>query len=659
MSELARARDGPRDSDADLTAKIQRLQTENAQLRVEAAREDKKGIPSSADGDVTDVADVAALNAEIDALKAELASHKSDTLAQVHEAAASLKASGTMPSAWVIEEAVALQEVVGQLMASLPAFAEQAADSENLLGAFVEEAKRAGIDEEFLQDPNLSWGATCISMRKRAEDAKARALEMTTRADAETRHYAVVSKVGITSILPVLAQQTKRYDDAHAALFKAEAAVVPRLTAALSSTAELCAKDATECKQAISGCAHAPTELAYLVILYQEAIKCMEHLFKWGDVVVGIAKEKGTVIKIHPGPLKGIERALRKAKLDYQGDYSKLLDLVRLSFVCETIESVAACVEAILASLARDDLKAMGLKLRRFKERLSSAYDASLAGGYRDLMLGVEVNGHVAEVQIHVAAFIQIKGGGGHKTYRAGRALGAFESHIYEHNGKVDEGILTSISRGLVCFVRGAGSPLPDGLRDSFPKLRAYLTPPVVRLRELDLSQCGLVGNLPELLTPEVCQQLTGLRKLALGRNRLTGNIPPCIGMLVKLEYLDLHGSVFEHAQADSAHASHANMKGIGGPLPDSMANMVELNTIALAASLLSGPMPTWIGELRQLERVYLCHTNLQGPVPPEFAKLNKLEAFVVDRTWEDSCPQEILQTGKFQFSPTLKDFLQ
>lgn len=127
-------------------------------------------------------------------------------------------------------------------------------------------------------------------------------------------------------------------------------------------------------------------------------------------------------------PLKGRERAGEKASSDYGGKTESLVDIARASIVCQTIEQVVECYEAAASEF----------EVVRVKNRF-----ASPAGGYRDLNLNVKLEGgHIAELQIHLQAIIDVKNADGHKIYEDVRKIEAKpeEERSEEEKKQLEEG---------------------------------------------------------------------------------------------------------------------------------------------------------------------------------------------------------------------------
>lgn len=114
------------------------------------------------------------------------------------------------------------------------------------------------------------------------------------------------------------------------------------------------------------------------------------------------------------GSLKGEVRAREKADADYDGDYSKLCDIVRGTIAVATLDEARQALEHI---------KASGLELaQRPKNRLAEPTET----GYRDLLMVVKLpGGMMAELQVSLKSMQQAKSGDGHKEYDVTRGLQA------------------------------------------------------------------------------------------------------------------------------------------------------------------------------------------------------------------------------------------
>ena len=130
-----------------------------------------------------------------------------------------------------------------------------------------------------------------------------------------------------------------------------------------------------------------------------------------------IARECGGGVVYKDAPTKGAPRIAEKVRTDYGGDVRRIVDAARGSIVCETLAQLRRVVGVLQAGGAGVP------KVVRVKDRLS----APASGGYRDVMLNVEEDGHVCELQLHLSTLIAIKSQA-HRIYDILRAVG-WEGH--------------------------------------------------------------------------------------------------------------------------------------------------------------------------------------------------------------------------------------
>ena len=118
------------------------------------------------------------------------------------------------------------------------------------------------------------------------------------------------------------------------------------------------------------------------------------------------------------------KRAIEKVWRGYQGDATRLRDLVRCSLVFETVEHMEAAVDVILSDPS--------VQILRVKNRFAEGYDARKEScGYRDIQLNAVVteqnfsadeialglHEHVCEIQLHLQPIYELKNDEGHKRY--------------------------------------------------------------------------------------------------------------------------------------------------------------------------------------------------------------------------------------------------
>jgi hypothetical protein len=98
--------------------------------------------------------------------------------------------------------------------------------------------------------------------------------------------------------------------------------------------------------------------------------------------------------------LKGSPRAVEKILLDYDGDASQIKDLLRATIVVDNFQQ---------AGVALRELRSKYTVLDKGFRNLLDPNVKALDGGYRDIKMNVEIDGHVAEVQINIPEFIAAK----------------------------------------------------------------------------------------------------------------------------------------------------------------------------------------------------------------------------------------------------------
>ncbi|WP_276165490.1 T9SS type B sorting domain-containing protein [Zobellia alginiliquefaciens] len=95
--------------------------------------------------------------------------------------------------------------------------------------------------------------------------------------------------------------------------------------------------------------------------------------------------------------------------------------------------------------------------------------------------------------------------------------------------------------------------------------------------------------------------------------NNLIGTIPAEIGNLQYLVDLDL-----------------SDQSGLTGPIPNSIATLLDLEVLILNGNELSGIIPVELGNLSNLESLWLNSNNLSGTIPSELGNLSSLESLLL-----------------------------
>ena len=105
------------------------------------------------------------------------------------------------------------------------------------------------------------------------------------------------------------------------------------------------------------------------------------------------------------------------------------------------------------------------------------------------------------------------------------------------------------------------------------------------------------------------------VKRLLLGHNELSGEIPTELGNLTNLEWLDL------------------SKKKLSGGSPVELGNLTNLRDLYLSGNELSGSIPPELGNLANLQRLYLSGNELSGSIPVELRHRSNLRILNVSGT--------------------------
>jgi len=132
-----------------------------------------------------------------------------------------------------------------------------------------------------------------------------------------------------------------------------------------------------------------------LKALYLQAFETKPILDEIGEK---IAQDAGGLYK--PGPIKGGKRAISKIISDYNGDISRIRDLVRATIVVDTPEQAALAITEI-----RNRMTVLDSGFRN----LLDPSKVDVRGGYRDVKMNIQLNGHIVEMQISIPEIMAVK----------------------------------------------------------------------------------------------------------------------------------------------------------------------------------------------------------------------------------------------------------
>ena len=114
------------------------------------------------------------------------------------------------------------------------------------------------------------------------------------------------------------------------------------------------------------------------------------------------------------------------------------------------------------------------------------------------------------------------------------------------------------------------------------------------------------------------------------------------------LEYLWLEGNLFTGTLPDSWGAlrglKHLDLfdNDLSGPLPDNLANCLNLHVLNLRGNNFNGTVPASWGALRRLTNLDLRHNDISGSIPAELCSLVESKALEIlvdcDEVYCDCC---------------------
>ncbi|KAI5016393.1 hypothetical protein ZWY2020_006244 [Hordeum vulgare] len=161
----------------------------------------------------------------------------------------------------------------------------------------------------------------------------------------------------------------------------------------------------------------------------------------------------------------------------------------------------------------------------------------------------------------------------------------------------LDSTIPMELSRCTNLTVVGlAGNKLSGKLPVSYAKL--------TKIREFNVSKNMLVGT----ILADYFTAWPHLKVFQADRNRFDGEIPPEIGMALRLEFLSLATN------------------NLSGPIPSVIGRLTDLKLLDLSENELSGTIPRTMGNLTGLEVLRLYDNKLTGRLPAEFGNMTALQ---------------------------------
>eukprot|EP00747_Dinoflagellata_sp_TGD_P071047 gnl/TRDRNA2_/TRDRNA2_156846_c2_seq1.p1 gnl/TRDRNA2_/TRDRNA2_156846_c2~~gnl/TRDRNA2_/TRDRNA2_156846_c2_seq1.p1 ORF type:complete len:694 (-),score=70.44 gnl/TRDRNA2_/TRDRNA2_156846_c2_seq1:23-1996(-) len=544
-----------------------------------------------------------------------------NTSQQMREAAECILAGASLPEELIYESALHAQEAIGSSASLLSQLEPALRDSETVLREAETRCEACPLEERGMCENYI------LTLTRERHHRLQQAVRAAQRSYQEALiDYDRLRSHSIELLVPEILAQNAQYEAAYRALqelepdaFASLASEVALLEGSIntslfqrraSSLADMSA-DRLVRQKLLRGIEppEASSSLPYLVQLYSDAMYVQPLLFELVEqVAMAVRKTHAeSAVKFVRGPLKDFSRAGLKAKQEYDGDYSCLLDLARASLECQTVSALVSALEAVSSAVQHGTYSILGLKNGLVE-------DACKHGGYRHINIslglggdGAQHVGHICELQLHLTALLDIKSSSGHDVCRVAQRLRAFEVDNCTYMGNLTQEVIGRVASGTLSVVESFGMCMDPVV--VAPMVQA-LQSPSCRLVHLDLRRCFLEGELSIFLPHSACQCLgRTLRYLDMACNDdLQGEIPAWLGELQYLETLQL------------------GLCRLIGPIPPEIGQLVQLKVLGLQRNRLSGQIPAALGSLMHLKSLDLSHNKLNGEIPAELGQCVQLE---------------------------------
>ncbi|KAK6797352.1 hypothetical protein RDI58_005054 [Solanum bulbocastanum] len=149
-------------------------------------------------------------------------------------------------------------------------------------------------------------------------------------------------------------------------------------------------------------------------------------------------------------------------------------------------------------------------------------------------------------------------------------------------------------------------------------------------LEYLDLRNSGLTGDFPS----DLCRRLPRLKKLALGNNMLSGEVPRNISECSEIQLLMLFQNNFvgtiPREIGNLQLLQHLDLADntLKGTIPDEIGHLYNLKNIFMDKNYLTGSIPLTLFNISSLEMLYMNDNKLEGPLPRQVGNLTMLAWF-------------------------------
>jgi Leucine-rich repeat (LRR) protein len=152
-----------------------------------------------------------------------------------------------------------------------------------------------------------------------------------------------------------------------------------------------------------------------------------------------------------------------------------------------------------------------------------------------------------------------------------------------------------------------------------------------VGISDGDVTSLSLVNSQLRDSLPPSLGQLRALQYLDLRANHLTGSLPATLGQLTRLLNLDLSGNQFtgslpvELGNLTQLQGFGADNNQFTGKLPASFGNWHQMGWLSLHDNKLTGSIPASWGRMRALGGLFLHNNRLAGSLPDSLANCTQL----------------------------------
>ncbi|CAN0148534.1 unnamed protein product [Ascophyllum nodosum] len=152
------------------------------------------------------------------------------------------------------------------------------------------------------------------------------------------------------------------------------------------------------------------------------------------------------------------------------------------------------------------------------------------------------------------------------------------------------------------------------------------------RAIRINVMENNLKGNIPAEIW-----HLTELERVELGKNELTGPVPPILpeNRLWKLTVLNLGNNKLTGNLPDlhlfpNLEEVYLNNNEFTGPLSEDIGLCEKLKILYLFSNQLKGPLPSSLGNLVNLTKLHISDNQFSGAIPEECIHMRKLTEFKV-----------------------------